>query len=319
MLDAVQIVITILAIIAVGYGVAKKGWITERVAMFISKIVVLFGVPASALDNILSNFTKKEFLSAGIGILLPFFIVGIGFLLGYLVARLCRIAQGSRGVFATMFACSNTIFIGLPVCQALFGEMATTFVLLYDLGHAALFWTLGAYAMQKDGEFRRGEESKGTFFSLETIKKIFSPGVISMMLAVAILFLDIQLPMFLSKTFRYLGNLCTPMALIYIGYILQKNGFRNLRIGKGTWGVLLGRVLVIPLLAYGVLRLFQAPVDMSRVFIAQAAMPVMSSTPLVAAEYGSDVELATESMTITMFVSFLLLPLLSMLLQGLGA
>lgn len=314
MLDALNIVATLLAIMVVGYFVSKKGWITPKTATFISKIVVNIGVPAAALDNLLSNFDKAMLADAGVALGVPFLIVGACFMLGILLARLF-VKPGSRGVFATLFACSNTIFVGLPVCQALLGADATIYVLLYDLGHTMLFWTVGAYLMQRDGELRRGEDKPIKLFSMQMVKKVLSPGLIGLVLAIVLVLLNIKLPSFALKSFSYLGKLCTPLALIYIGHVLARNGLKSLRVSKGTWGVLLGRVLIAPAIAYGLMLAFGAPMLMSQTYVAQAAMPVMTSTALVAAEYGADDTFATEAMTVTMFVSCALLPILSWFLQ----
>ena len=68
-----------------------------------------------------------------------------------------------------MFFNSNTIFVGLPINQALFGDASIPYVLIYYMCNTTFFWTLGTYLIQRDGE---GEAE----FDLKTsLKKIFSP------------------------------------------------------------------------------------------------------------------------------------------------
>ena len=115
MLNAVQIVLTLLIMMAVGYYLTAKGLITAKVAKFLSQLVLWVGVPASSMDNMLGSFSADMLKGAGMAILAPFVSNLIGFLMAVLVARLIRVKKGRKGIFYLMFAFSNTIFIGLPV------------------------------------------------------------------------------------------------------------------------------------------------------------------------------------------------------------
>ena len=314
MLNAVQIVITLLIMMAIGYVLSAKEVMNDQVAAFLSRLVLWIGVPASAFDNMFSYFDVHMLKSAGIGIAAPFVSILISFLAGYLVARLLKVRLGRRGIFCNMFALSNTIFIGLPVSQALFGEASTPYALFYYMSNTFMFWTVGAYIVQRDGDIISGSAT-AKIFSWNTLKKVFSPGLVSFVLALVLVMLGAKLPLFATKTFKYLGGICTPLALIFIGHVIRQIGLKNLRFGKDTWGVLLGRVIIMPLLVFGSTMLVGAPTDMAQVFVVQASMPVMSNAPIIAKAYGSDSRFASECMAITTLLSIILLPLLMLLFQ----
>ncbi len=85
------------------------------------------------------------------------------------VASIFAVKKERRGLFISMFFNSNTIFVGLPINQALFGDASIPYVLIYYMCNTTFFWTLGTYLIQRDGE---GEAE----FDLKTsLKKIFSP------------------------------------------------------------------------------------------------------------------------------------------------
>ncbi len=314
MLSALQIVLVLLIMMLVGYGFSAKGYIDDKVAAFISKLVVTLGVPCAALDNMLSSFTGEMLKSAWLGLLVPFLIVLTGYALGRVLAGIFKVRPGRRGVFSVMIACSNTIFIGVPVTQAILGERFTSYALLYDVGHVLVFWTLGVYFMQKDGEVNSGREASA-FFSWDTLKKLLSPGFIGLIAAILLLAFNVKVFPFALKTFKYLGSLCTPMALIYIGHVIQKTGLKNFRVTKDSLVVTVCRCLVGPALAFLFCYLFRTPGEMTASFMLEAAMPVMSSTPLVAAAYGSDSAFASEAANVTLLVSMALLPLLTLILE----
>jgi predicted permease len=314
MLNAVQIVVTLLIMMSVGYAMSAKKLISEEVATFLSRLVLWIGVPASAFDNMFGYFNMDMLRGAGVGIVAPFFSILISFLAGYGIVLLLKIERGRRGIFCNMFALSNTIFIGLPVSQALFGEASTPYALFYYMSNTFLFWTVGTYLVQRDSDAVSGAP-RAKIFSWNTVKKVFSPGLVSFVLALVAVMMGVKLPLFAMKTFKYLSGICTPLALIFIGHVIQRIGLRNLRLRKDTWGVLLGRVILTPLLVLASTSFVGAPVNMSQVFVVQASMPVMSNAPIIARAYGSDSRFASECMAITTLLSVILLPLLMLLFQ----
>ena len=217
--NAVQIVLTLLLLMAAGYFLAARGILNEKASKFLSKLVLWIGVPASTVNNMFTSFRADMLQNAGMGILAPFASNLLAFLAAVAVGRLLRVKKGRRGIFYLMFAFSNTIFIGLPVCQALFGDASIPYALFYYMGN-----TIGIYFVQKDNPAQAG----GKFSILGTLKKVLSPGIVSFAVSLALVLLGVRLPLFLTKACGYLAATCTPMALLFIGYILWKTGIRNL-------------------------------------------------------------------------------------------
>ena len=107
MLDAVQIVVALFAMMSVGYVLAAKGWIDEQVAVFISKVIVNFGVPAAALDNMLHNFDRAMLGEALLAALVVFGAILLCLLLGRGIAALFHVQQGRKGIFTVMVGCAR--------------------------------------------------------------------------------------------------------------------------------------------------------------------------------------------------------------------
>ena len=79
--------------------------------------------------------------------------------------------------------------------------------------------------------------------------------------------------------------------------------------------MLLGRIVLAPALSYAACLLLGAPIDMSQVFIVQAAMPAMSNSPILAEAYGSDSKFVAETMAITTLLSLVTMPLMMLLFE----
>lgn len=123
-LDALQIVLSIFAMIAVGMLLTQLKWIGEKEASFLSRFVIRVALPATIVTNMFGKFTAESLVGMAAGLIAPVIGLLLGMAIGYLVAKLLKIERRRFGAFVVLFTFSNSIFIGLPVCRALFGEDA---------------------------------------------------------------------------------------------------------------------------------------------------------------------------------------------------
>ena len=224
------------------------------------------------------------------------------------VARIFAVRQDHRGLFISMFFNSNTIFVGLPINQALFGDASIPYVLIYYMCNTTFFWTLGTYLIQRDGE---GEAQ----FDLKTsLKKVFSPPLMGFLLGLVLVILHIKLPTFLASDLQYLGNLTTPLSMIFIGLSVSNAGLKQLTLKKDQFLILLGRFVVAPLLMATIVYWAPLPSLMKQVFIIQSAMPVMTNAPVVAKLYGADSDYAAVMVTETTLATMVVIPILMVLM-----
>ena len=203
-----------------------------------------------------------------------------------------------------MFFVSNTIFIGLPVNIALFGEKSVPYVFLYYIANTSFFWTIRAYGISKDGDC--GTES---IFSIKTLKRIASPPFIGFLVGIILVILGINIPEFAMDTCKYLGNLTTPLAMIFIGITINSVKIKNIKIDKDVLAILIGRFIISPLIVFAIAYFMPLPLLMKKVFIIQAAMPVMTNTAIIAKAYNADEKYAAVMIVTSTIASLLFIPL----------
>ena len=299
-LNAVGIVLTIFLMIGAGMLLIRLGWLTDEHQQVVSRLVVQVGLPAMIVHNIFTQFTREDLLSSAVGILIPVLSIVAAALVGMLAARAFKIPKARRGVFVCMTAFSNSVFIGVPVSLALFGEKAMPYALMYYIANTSLFWSWG-YAMM------RGDSGRKASFDL---KKLLPLPLTTFLAALALVLLGLKLPVFILDAARYIGGLVTPLSMIFTGMVLM----RMLQGGKVHWQkgyalVLVGRFLVAPALLLVTARLFPtAPDFMRNVLLIQSAMPVMSQTPIVAKASGGDEEYAAGGVALTALGSLIAIP-----------
>ena len=307
-LRSISGILVILGMILVGFVIGEKGWFDDKSRGLIAKLVTQVALPCYMLYTITQRFTAADLL-----IMLPalrFPALSMVILLGIAtgVARIFAVRQDRRGLFISMFFNSNTIFVGLPINQALFGDASIPYVLVYYMCNTTFFWTLGTYLIQRDGE---GEAQ----FDLKTsLKKVFSPPLMGFLLGLVMVMLQIKLPAFLASDLQYLGNLTTPLSMIFIGLSVSHVGVKQLVLGKEQLLILLGRFLVAPLLMASIVYWVPLPSLMKQVFIIQSAMPVMTNAPVVARLYGADSDYAAVMVTETTLATMVVIPILMLLM-----
>lgn len=307
-LRSISGILVILGMILVGFIIGEKGWFDDKSRGLLAKLVTQVALPCYMLYTITQRFTAADLLKMLPALRFPALsmVVLLGIATG--VARIFAVRQDRRGLFISMFFNSNTIFVGLPINQALFGDASIPYVLIYYMCNTTFFWTLGTYLIQRDGE---GEAQ----FDLKTsLKKVFSPPLMGFLLGLVLVMLQIKLQAFLASDLQYLGNLTTPLSMIFIGLSVSHVGVKQLVLGKEQLLILLGRFLVAPLLMATIVYWVPLPSLMKQVFIIQSAMPVMTNAPVVARLYGADSDYAAVMVTETTLATMVVIPILMLLM-----
>ncbi|MHA8137879.1 AEC family transporter [Lactobacillaceae bacterium Scapto_B20] len=310
-------ILVILLMIALGYGLAKFNWFDEKSSKLITRLVTQVALPAYMISTITSKFTAKTLLHTLPDLRFPVISMLILFAISIAVARALRIAKSHRGLFESMFFNSNTVFVGLPINLALFGDKSLPYVLVYYMANTTFFWTLGVYLIQRDGD-------ADTAFSFkQTLKKVFSPPLLGFIIGVIMVLLDVKQINWLSPVLTpvlqscdYVGGLTIPLSMIFIGIAVSRIKFSQFKFDRLNWGILLGRFIMAPVLMTLLVVFTDMPIMMKQVFILQSAMPVMTNAPVVSKLYNADDLYASVMVTETTLLSLVVVPILMVLVQN---
>ncbi len=307
--NALGSVFSIVLMISTGFFLSHKGWFDEKTSKLFSRLVCNLAIPCLMISQFTESFNKEKLLSLGGGLFAPFTSMAIGYTIAVIVSKAIKVEKKRIGTFRSMFFVSNSIFIGLPVNMALFGEKSIPNVLLYYIANTTFFWTLGVYEISRDGD-----STNANIISFDTIKRIMSPPLLSFTFAVFLILLDIHLPKFILDTCKYFGNLTTPLAMLFIGITIHSVNFKEFKFSWDMLAIILGRFIVSPILILLLCNFANTPLLMKEVFVIQAAMPVMTNTAIVSKRYNADYEYATINTIITTIFSLIVIPIYMLLL-----
>ena len=307
-LKSISGILVILGMILVGFVIGEKGWFDDKSRGLIAKLVTQIALPCYMLYTITQRFTAEDLLKMLPALRFPALSMVVLLGIATAVARIFAVRQDRSGLFISMFFNSNTIFVGLPINQALFGDASIPYVLIYYMCNTTFFWTLGTYLIQRDGE------GEAQFDFKTSVKKVFSPPLMGFLLGLVMVMLQMKLPTFLDSDLQYLGNLTTPLSMIFIGLSVSHVGVKQLILGKDQLLILLGRFVVAPLLMATIVYWAPLPSLMKQVFIIQSAMPVMTNAPVVARLYRADSDYAAVMVTETTLATMVVIPILMVLM-----
>ena len=312
---SIECVITLVILIAVGYFLQKYKWFGPDFSKGISKLVVKVGLPCGIFTGILANLTIGNLGSLGIGLIFPFGTVIISYIIAYILMKVFRIRENRKGIFLNAIANANTIFVGMPLNIALFGEASIPYYLVCYISNTISTWVIGIIIMSATDPHK--EPGKKSF----NWKKVITPPLVGFILGLIFLVFSIPVPSFVTSALNYLGDFVTPLALIYIGIMLYNAGLKNMRLDRDSILSLIGRFVICPIIIIvlimigtGTFGLTMSAIEKNS-FIVQSATPMLAVLPILAAEYHGDVEFATNITTISTVLFIVVVPVLMLIVH----
>lgn len=139
LLQSIQGVLVIIVMVAVGYYLASLHWFSESSKKLIAKIVTQVALPPYMIVSITKDFTKSELVKLLPNLWYPVLSMFILMGISWLVARIIQVDPKRHGLFMSMFFNSNTVFVGLPINLAIFGDKSLPYVLVYYMANTTIF------------------------------------------------------------------------------------------------------------------------------------------------------------------------------------
>ena len=208
---AVEIMLPLFLMIAVGYVVRLTGLLNESSVFQMNRVIFTVFLPMLVFENIYSididtlwyNFDSRMLIYALAGVTLQF-------LIALCLAFLSEKDNSRRGVVLQGMFYGNFVLFGIPVCNALFGENAAGPASLLVAVILPLYYILAVISLEL---FRGGHPS---FFRI--LKGIFTnPLILASIAGILCLVFRIRLPRILSVTVSNLASIAAPLAFVILG------------------------------------------------------------------------------------------------------
>ena len=300
-----EIMMTLFAIVIVGYVAGKLGYLGGDFDRQLSRLVINITCPALILSSAMtgelpdSRFILPLLL---ISIITYAVLTAVAFKLPRLLTNKAD-DEGAIG-FALMFG--NVGFMGYPVVASIFGHEAVFYAAVLNVVNTFTVFTVGTILITGKNEVGKARFEK---------KVLYSTPMLSAYLTMAIVALGIDhIPGVISQPLTMLGNITVPAALLIIGSSMSNLSPRTMLGNRTVYLTTAFRLALLPVAIHylmGALGFSAFVVNINTVVI---AMPVATYGTILCLKYGRDTTTITEVTFITTLLSMLTIPALVTLL-----
>jgi len=227
-------------------------------------------------------------------------------LLAYIVNKVAyiKIPREKSLILKYTTITNNAGFMGLPILGAVIGDVGVLYGSIFLIPMRILMWTSGLSLFTR-------MESKSQIKGLVT-----HPCMLAVFIGFAYVFVPVSLPIFMSDTIRWVGEMTRVMPMIIVGSILSGVKFREV-LDRHCFYFSFLRLIVMPAIMFVVLRLLGVGSVIIGVTVLMAAMPSAIVTAMLSEKYGKDTVFATKTVFVSTVLSILTLPFIAMALEWL--
>lgn len=295
-------VLILLILSLVGFLSRKLEIINESMIDNLSNFLLSITLPAMIISSMQKPYTPDLLKEIAIILFISLCVYTFTFLLTFIFPKIVKTKKEEYGVYNFMIMFSNVGFIGYPVLAAVFGEDSLFYGAIYNLPFNLLVFSLGIYMMV--------DHDNKNF----NVKSIINPGIVAVFIGFILFITSTKLPHVINEPIIILGNLTTPLSMIFIGGSLS-----HIKIYEifGEWRLYvmsLFRLIIIPLIVFFVLKLFTNDLMIIGVPVIITAMPVAANCAIIAKEYGGNADLASKGIFLSTLLSTITIPLIAYIL-----
>lgn len=258
----------------------------------LSQLTVYILLPALVADSLYRTTLASQSVA---GLLLGFALIST--LLYSIVRGLSHILKLSPTTHKSLMATTilpNNGNLGLPLIAFALGSAGLERGIIYMIGSSILLFGLTP-ALLKGSDWRSG---------LRLTLKL--PLIWAMLAGVSLHIFRVQLPLPAATALKQLGQAAIPVSLIVLGLQLANTRFT---VGRYELAAAASRLLLAPLLAWGIGTFLRLEVLDLQVFILQSGMPAAVNSVVLVTEFGGDAARVARTVVATTLLSFFSLQL----------
>lgn len=285
--------VLILLAIVIGYVINRLNIFSKDAPTILNQFAIYISLPAM----ILLQIPKLSFsIDMIIPIIVAWLVMGISAILILLLSRFFSFSKEITGSLMLVSILTNSSFLGIPIINAYMGESAMPYVLVYDqLGTFIALATYGTFIASY-----YSNNSKITF-KIITLKVLTFPPFLS--LVVALFLIGVEFNPIISKVLSSFASTIVPIALVAVGLQLQLKLPRE-EI-KPFSVALIVKLILAPLIAFVICKIFAWDNQASIVSIMEAGMAPMITAGAIASMAGLAPRLSSAIVGYGIIISFL--------------
>ena len=193
-------VVTLLLMIAVGFTLARQGWLSDETISHASHLLLYVVTPCMIIEQLQIEATAEtvhSLLLSAVAMVL-YYVVFLALI--QLLFR--REPDSSRAVYRFGSVYGNNGFMGIPLLAGVFGEGALIYTIMPMLMFNLFQWTQGVVMMGGRASVK---------------KAVLNPGILGIIVGLVLFAAGVRLPSMVDNAMGLLADMLTPLAMIIIG------------------------------------------------------------------------------------------------------
>lgn len=263
----------------------------------LSRLTLYLLVPALIFDAMYrAEYSREGLWGLTLGFALTYLLLFLA------ITGMARLLGLSPEAAKSLLVCSlfpNSGNMGLSLVYFALGEEGLRRAVVYFILSSVVMFGLGPAFI------RGGGLKEGLLFTLRL------PLFYALLLGLLLKTLGVSLPFRLDEGLRLMGQAAIPVLLLTLGMQMSQTRFQ---VGAFEGVASSLRLLVAPLLAYGVGFILGLPRLEHQVLVLQSATPVAVNAFLLTREFGGEALRVARSVVVSTFLAFLTIPLFLLLI-----
>lgn len=302
MIFAVETVLPIFALIALGWVLAATGMLSRNAGAGLSEFAAKVGLPILIFKTI----AAAEMTAAAPWRLWMCYFPGafVAWTAGHAFARLVLKRDPHTSVIAGIgSAFANTAFVGLPLAQRAYGEHGVLIVSLLLAVHMPIMMAAATILMERAERITKGGDGRSPFrVMLQIVANVGrQPIIIGIVSGTLFRMTGLVMPEMVDKPIRLIAQAASPVMLFALGMSLWAHGVRGevaTAVASTSFKLLLMPAAVLAL----ALALGLEPSNVGPLVLI-AALPSGINVHMVAIQFGSNERLASATVVMTTVAS----------------
>ncbi len=306
--------LTMFLIIIAGYILRRSNILPEESHLALSRLETFVFMPALNVITWVKNCNTETLIENSSLILYGALIIGVALIIAYIMAAIfvpdakTSAEKYQRNIYKYAFAFGNYGFVGNFMVLGIWGEE-----MFFKYSMLTL---LTSFICSSWGLIILIPKKQGKVFSFKNmLRLIFTPPIIGLLLGMilGLLNLNSYVPVFVQNSLQTASECMGPVAMLLTGFVIGGFNLKSLLINKKVYMATLFRLIIIPSLIIGLLKLIGAGDTVVSLSLIAFATPFGMNTIVYPAAYGGDYRTGASMNMISSVLSIITIPLMYLL------
>ena len=295
-MKAANEVIALCLMMAFGIYGRKKAFIDDKVEKGLNSMLVNMILPMSIINSFCMEYDPNIIDNCKKLIIFSLIIHTLCLVLSKFI--FFKTEKKKQAVFRFMVTFSNCAFMGFPILGSIYGDIGIFYASIFNIVFHIYAWTFGVALFNTDMPLK------------ESMKNIIKNKAIwSVIIGAFIFVFQIQLPSSIGSVVKNVASITTPLSMIIIGSMLCSSNIKDVLKDYSLYVVSLIRLVLIPLIIFIVMNLFNIDKILIAVPTLIMAMPGAAICPVIANANDGDGQLASKCIFMTNILSVITIPI----------